>query len=384
MVASYPVVPEIRKSLASLYNMLANYLLEHDLEGRLHYHQRSQQLLEEMATLLTDADRLFLSGLYHNISDTLILLGRRSEALSPRLKALEVAERLHADNPAVKTYRFMLARSLKKLGETHQDDGRPSDAEAALRRARTILEGLAKDEQGSAPGWLRLHLNDVYVSLGRLAGKMGRPDEASELVRLAVADRVEAVIDTNRDQTELLSLGYVVWCFVQACDALVEVRGPIEPLLQARARFERLEQEGRLQPATRHVLVWLDIRIAKAQRLAGRLDEARKTIRRIESEMDEILRGGVPPSWYSYGLACALAQLSTLVGRPEVSPSPAEQAEIQGYQDRAMDALRRAVAEPERSRAEFRADPDLDPLRARPDYQALLLDLAFPADPFAQ
>jgi hypothetical protein len=29
-------------------------------------------------------------------------------------------------------------------------------------------------------------------------------------------------------------------------------------------------------------------------------------------------------------------------------------------------------------------DPDLDPIRSRPDFRAFLLDLAFPADPFAR
>ena len=31
----------------------------------------------------------------------------------------------------------------------------------------------------------------------------------------------------------------------------------------------------------------------------------------------------------------------------------------------------------------MKRDTDLDPLRARPDFQGLLRDLAFPADPFA-
>ena len=55
---------------------------------------------------------------------------------------------------------------------------------------------------------------------------------------------------------------------------------------------------------TRQVLVWLDIRIAKAQRQAGRSAEARETIRRVESEL-EILREGGAPTWYPYSLACA-------------------------------------------------------------------------------
>ena len=32
----------------------------------------------------------------------------------------------------------------------------------------------------------------------------------------------------------------------------------------------------------------------------------------------------------------------------------------------------------------FRNDPDLDSLRSRPDFQALMMDVVFPSDPFAR
>ena len=32
----------------------------------------------------------------------------------------------------------------------------------------------------------------------------------------------------------------------------------------------------------------------------------------------------------------------------------------------------------------LKTDPDFDSLRSRPDFQALLMDLAFPADPFSK
>jgi hypothetical protein len=46
--------------------------------------------------------------------------------------------------------------------------------------------------------------------------------------------------------------------------------------------------------------------------------------------------------------------------------------------------LRRALERGYRNVNLIRKDPDLDPLRSRPDFQALLLDLSFPADPFAR
>jgi hypothetical protein len=32
----------------------------------------------------------------------------------------------------------------------------------------------------------------------------------------------------------------------------------------------------------------------------------------------------------------------------------------------------------------IKTDADLDPLRSRPDFRALILDLAFPSDPFSR
>jgi eukaryotic-like serine/threonine-protein kinase len=52
--------------------------------------------------------------------------------------------------------------------------------------------------------------------------------------------------------------------------------------------------------------------------------------------------------------------------------------------DRAMAALRRAVAGGFRNVAQMRADTDLDALRSRDDFRLLLMDAAFPAEPLAQ
>jgi hypothetical protein len=49
-----------------------------------------------------------------------------------------------------------------------------------------------------------------------------------------------------------------------------------------------------------------------------------------------------------------------------------------------MDWLRQAVAGGYRKLTVLRTDLDLDPLRSRPDFQLLMMDLAFPDDPFAR
>jgi hypothetical protein len=47
-----------------------------------------------------------------------------------------------------------------------------------------------------------------------------------------------------------------------------------------------------------------------------------------------------------------------------------------------MSALRRAVAAGFDDVGHMNRDPDLNPLRSRRDFQALMMELAFPADPF--
>jgi hypothetical protein len=52
--------------------------------------------------------------------------------------------------------------------------------------------------------------------------------------------------------------------------------------------------------------------------------------------------------------------------------------------EQAMQSLQNAIAAGFRDFKALRTDTDLDSLRSRLDFQLLILDLAFPADPFAQ
>ena len=72
-------------------------------------------------------------------------------------------------------------------------------------------------------------------------------------------------------------------------------------------------------------------------------------------------------AWYE--TACCHAVLA--------GPSTAEA-------DRAMDLLRRAVAMGFRDVHDLRTESALEPLRSRDDFRLLMMDLAFPTDPFAR
>jgi hypothetical protein len=98
---------------------------------------------------------------------------------------------------------------------------------------------------------------------------------------------------------------------------------------------------------------------------AREIDAAEATVRRLKA-----------PEWQlPYNLACARALLGAAV-----PPGPDHDAQF----DRALANLRLALRAGCRDAAYVRADPDLESLRPRADFQALLLDMAFPADPFAR
>ena len=59
-------------------------------------------------------------------------------------------------------------------------------------------------------------------------------------------------------------------------------------------------------------------------------------------------------------------------------------SERDAYAVRAVATLRRAVAAGFRNLNTLRKDRDLNPLRSRPDFQLLMMDLAMPGDPFAR
>jgi hypothetical protein len=79
-------------------------------------------------------------------------------------------------------------------------------------------------------------------------------------------------------------------------------------------------------------------------------------------------------------LACCHAGLAGLAGRNGSGVSVAEGA-VEAAE--AMAVLRQALTMGFRNPDAYRTESALDPLRNRPDFRELLMDLVFPAKPFA-
>jgi tetratricopeptide (TPR) repeat protein len=113
--------------------------------------------------------------------------------------------------------------------------------------------------------------------------------------------------------------------------------------------------------------------LAMAQWRRGDREDAERSFRRgVEGA-----RKDAPSQWEWRML---WAEAAELLGKSGPVPTLFE---VRAEPDRALDTLRRMAASGFLRPEVLRTSPDLAPLRGRPDFQLLAMDLAFPAHPFA-
>jgi tetratricopeptide (TPR) repeat protein len=313
----------IREDLASLLLDCASVVRE---AGRLGDAQtnweQARALFEALVRELPEYPHLRsrLADVYQEGAALDTEAGRFAQALPLVQRGLEIAERLAADNPSIAYYHSLVAGCLIKLGWLLGKLGRTPEALAAFARSVDIAEGLVADEPSS--DWRRSLLAQCLTQNGNLLLGAGRPADALPQLRRSV----------------------------EIQDAVV------------RAHPELIGNVSSLASCVRG--------LGRAEAGAGRTREARDAFARA-SEIDLSLADKYPAC--RYNLACSLALMLPVV-------PPARRDDLAR---RAMDALKRSWADGGTSLASVKDDHDLDSLRDRPDFREFLLDMAFPADPFA-
>ena len=268
-----------------------------------------------------------LATAYYNGSNVLQRLGDRAASERELRAALEVQEALVADYPSVTAFRHWAAWYRTCTGLVIHQSGDPAGAVRMIRAAQAELESLLDPRHLDTQVALVLATTDMH--LARILGEMGDAagSESGYRKALAVSRTASAADPGNR-----------------------EFRGMVGAVL---------------------------MKVGLAERKAGRWAEAAASLREGASIRDQI-----PPAlpFSRYDLACNHALLSGLSAQPGSGVSAAE-GRLEA--DRAMHWLRAAIAAGFRDYAHMRTDADLDPLRPRPDFGLLMLDVAFPAEPFA-
>ncbi len=315
---------------------------------------------------------------WNSLADLERTLGRSADAMASWGRVLGACEALARDYPDVEYYRASLARAAHNLGTVQSELGRGNEAAASYAKAAELREELVRAHP-NVPRY-RDELSGTYNNRGNLLRDAGKLVEAQHAFEQAVAMRERLVLDHSSVATyrgalasSLANLGMV----------LQEV-GNTSGALPAHQRAAEL-QAGLLQDYP-NVFEYRDglaralIGLATLERQAGKREEAMKSLRR-SVELWESMPDAQPRELYN--LACAHAQYCGLIDGGRTPLLPKERTDREFHAKRAITVMRRAVASGSIPSAWVIKDSDFDPLRSRDDFRGLLMDVVFPAQPFA-
>ena len=255
------------------------------------------------------------------VGTVLAAQGQIDAALAVFKRTRRTAERLVAANPALTQSQELLALAHGGTGFFLHIAGREEESLEAKERALEISRKLVHD-QPSVYNFRQLLAMSRSEQAGSLA-HVGRPSEALEAARDAVA-MARGLVVSNPEFTRARS---------QLAMALIS---------QGRA-------EARL----------------------GLRSEAAASLREAIAITEPL-----PDSSNLFGRFYMTCAHSLLAGVLDGDEARAEA-------DRAIDAANASVARGLHDLPAFRNEPDMNLIRPRPEFQHLLMDMAFPEDPFA-
>jgi serine/threonine protein kinase/tetratricopeptide (TPR) repeat protein len=378
LAAAFPDSPRYRSVLALDYERAARRLaVAERYEEAIRLYERSIAMQEALIAAHPEVAsyRFNLTHTYTSMGVAQRHLNRLDGALASYQEAREAQEALVAANPTVTDYRYELAGTFNNIANIQRARGHRDEALETHRRALAIREALAAAD----PRVVRYQdsMAGSYNAIGMIQAELGRFEEALGTYR-RFRDRMLSILAHDPKSVEariwlsnaLQNTGHILMEIGRPAEALSAYRQGIENTRRVVAEGPTLKNPHRL---LRHHYLGL----ADAQRRLGRTDEAAATLL------------GHPELWDGdpgdlYDLACGLSLCITAAAASRADPTPEQRAERRTYADRAMDALRRAVAAGFHDATRMSQDADLRPLRGRDDFRALIGDLAFPIDPFAR
>ncbi len=427
LAAAPGATTELRRSLAVTHGMLGMLLRNTGkfAESEAEYREamsRFQKLADDNATLTGSQRDLALC--HDNFAALLDGMERRSEELAEFRKARGLYQKLADGHPAVTQFRYDLAGTRFNLGIILGDLFEWSEAEAEIREAQPLLQKLVDDNPAVINHRRRLAAS--YTSLGNLLEEDGKTGGGGARAPQGAGDPAKggrrqpqrhpdqdksggeplqprrcAVLEGRRDRGagglresggHLPEDGRRRPRKVGARSDLALVHFGIgEELRQSGRNAEALDSYGRAI-AIGERLMEDDPKNGKyrdeqAAYLVGR-GQARRGLGDIAGAAAEIRRAllifdGLPTptgeDWFSTALCHAA--LAGLAGR-DGSGVSADLGRAEA--DQATALLKKAVGMGYREASAFLTKSALDPLRNRPDFWMLMMDLAFPTHPFAR
>jgi serine/threonine-protein kinase len=269
-----------------------------------------------------------LAWTHDNLGQLLAQAGDQAGAQAAYGQALAIRQKLADANPSVTRFQADVATSLLGMGWFLMQTGQPSDAVDYFSQEETIWKTLA-DANPTVPDY-RNSLANCQTNMATVLLRLGRPAEARTWCECAVALRDVLVSDYPN---------------------LLRYR---KELAETLLRFGQVRQAAR--------------------DFAGAAADWRRACALFKSVPD------LDSENVFFHAGCH-ALLSTLTGAPGTQVSPGESL---SDADQALDLLKHAAAMGYRSAHYYSNESAFDPIRDRPDFRALMMDLMFPTTFFAR
>jgi serine/threonine-protein kinase len=356
---------------------------------------------------------------------TLRALGRHDEAIAELLRARDLAEALVREQPGDPECGRALIRILGNLALCLIDARRFSEAEAAIERGREVITAMDAANPTfhiflGHSAWLEMVGSSILISAGRQDEALPmldrsaaareallrlNPNEVMHRQRLAWVLRTKSDIHLQAGRTALarppIERAIAIMEEAAAANAgrrdvrdelaryycdLGEVEAAEGRSAEARAWFEKVrliqQKAAEIDPSDFPARSrWADAlrRIGTTLQASGRPAHAISHYRQSLAIL-EGLKGPTPTDVYD--MACCHSLIAGAAPEPGSGLTPADgRAEA----ERAVAGVREAFA---RGYSDLKwvqhSDPDLKPIRRRPDFQMLMMDLIMPIDPLVR
>jgi tetratricopeptide (TPR) repeat protein len=271
-----------------------------------------------------------------------------------------------------------LALTRNNLALAHDYRGEIAGNADAFRQARADLERVVAEHPENAS--FRSALGLICRNQGEDLAYRSQPVEALETLARSVSVlqtlvRENPEVHTFRIRLLASCTSYAKWLTASGrSDAALDVLRPALEIVDA----ELARDPGSLIMLDNRAAILIETGFALARK-----HEAEPALRAIERAIviDEALVAKTEDPSTVFELACAYSLKAELLASD--SAAPGRKGERRQADDTAIDRLRQFVSLGYRTRCRFVNDPQLDAVRCHPAFQALLMDLDFPADPFA-
>jgi serine/threonine-protein kinase len=333
-----------------------------------------QQLVDAFPTVLGYQEAL--ATVYNNFAYLLFEMGDVAGSREAYEKGLVLREKLVESYSDDTDFQRDAAWSFLSLGQLLSYTGDPSRARSAFDKALTIRQKLA--DVYPRVSSIQAELARAYLSMGWFLLRSDRPGESLE--HFAREEAIwKRLVDANPSVGDYRS--YLANCHLNTALALLR----LGRLAEARTRSERavalyqvLVNDHPASPDYRCGFAESLLRFGQVRQAERDLVGASANWRRAIAQFKSIrtMNGE-----FVFCRAACHALLSAVAGMAGSEVS-ADDREIEAGQ--AMALLRRAVAMGYRDPSTYRTETALDSLRLRPDFQLLMMDLSFPADPFVR